>query len=90
MVKVEKELHGSWDMESTNAVNDTNIKLANAKEALRVLESRASADCSAMSSAIGGSDRVPGELTTVSAKLQAERGGLIATLDQIKRHSRNV
>lgn len=43
VVKVEKERHEAWDVKITTAGIDLKNKIANKKEALRVVESRASA-----------------------------------------------
>lgn len=67
-----------------------NAELANAKEALRVLESLASADRSTMPSAINGRDSVQGELATTSAELQVAKEVPTAAFEQLNGHSRNL
>lgn len=78
------------DVERTKAVTEAKVELANAKEALCVLEGWASADRSAKRGAIEDCDCVQGELATTSAKLQVENGVLPDTFDHLKRHSSNV
>lgn len=69
MPRVEKEFHEAWDVESTKAVADAKVELPNVKEALRVLEGRASGDRSAIRSAVKERDRPQNELAITSAKL---------------------
>lgn len=72
-------------MESTKAVTEAKFELAKAKEALRMLESQASAVLSAIPSAMGDRDLVQQELVTMSAKLQIAKVASTATFDYLKR-----
>lgn len=84
------ELHEALDVQSTKFVTDARVQLASAKEALQVLEGRASADRLAVPSAVEYRDCMQGELATTSALLRITKRGLTATFDPFKRHSSNV
>lgn len=55
-----------------------------------MLEVQASADRSAVRSAIEGRNCMQGECVTTLVKLQVVKGTLFATFDHVKRHSSNV
>lgn len=87
VVKAEKERHQSQDAEETKMFKDAKVELIkNAKETSHVLESRESADWSALHSAIKSCDCMKGALTTVLAKLQVQSVHT-ATFDHLERHS---
>lgn len=77
-------------MESTKFFIDKKVKLANAKEALCMVEGPASEDRSAICSAIEDHVGVLGDLTTPSAKLGGTKGLLTPTFDNLKRDSSTV
>lgn len=56
-------------MESKKVIADEKVELGNSKDALRVLESRASPDRSTTSSSIEGQQHVQGKTATTSVKL---------------------
>lgn len=66
VVGVEKKVHEAPDVKPTKAVTDPKGGLANAKEALRVLQSRAFWDWSAMRGAMENHDCVQAKLTNAS------------------------
>lgn len=73
--KVDEEFMRLPDVESTKAITDDNVELANAKEAFGVLGSRAPEIRLIMWSAIKGLDGVHQELGTPSGKLQVSKKG---------------
>lgn len=87
---VENKHHEARSVQSTHAVTDAKVKLTNAKEALRLLEGRASEDRSAVRGTIKDGSCVPGYLAPTSAKLQAENGALTVKYDRVKRPSSNI
>lgn len=89
MAKIEMELHEARDGESTTAVTVAKVEIANAKEALLVLESCTSVDKSARRRAIEGCEHGQAKLEIPSAKVQVANEDLMATFDQRKRHSNN-
>lgn len=83
-VRDEEERHEARDVESTKAVTDAKVERLNAKEALHVLEGRASTDSSTKRGAMEDRDHVQGELVTTSARLQVGKWALTATFDHLK------
>lgn len=59
--RVKKECHEARDIESTKAATDAKVELGEAKEALHVLEARASTDRSALRGAIEERDHTLNE-----------------------------
>lgn len=83
MARVEKERLETWDVESTKAITNAKVELANEKGASHVVDGQASADMLAMRSAMEGRDCLQGELTTTSEKLQVVKEYLNATFDHL-------
>lgn len=77
-------------MESTTVMTDAKVELANGKEALPVLEIRASAYMSSMCSTMEGRDRMQSKLAPTSGRLKVDKQAPTAPFDHLKRHSNNV
>lgn len=74
-------------MGCTNAITQEKVELGNAKEALRVLKERASADSSVTHCAMEDRDCEQGQLMTTSALLLVGKGALISTFGHSKQQA---
>lgn len=89
-LRVEKERLEAQHVECNNAIIDSRLELANAKEDLHVLEGQASSDMSAMNCALKGHARFRPKLATVLSMLQTAKGALPATFDHLKQDFSSV
>lgn len=80
LVTIEKGRHEAQEVESTKAVTDAGVELANAKVALGMPESRTSVDRLVTYCDSDGRNYVQGELATTLAKFQVGKGAFLPRL----------